>query len=89
MEEKGLEFKVAQMPFADPFQLHIYAALAEQEREFISQRTTAALKAAKDRGVRLGAPVQHIDALAQDWEGKGTQRRPEGCWSHHSAKRVR
>ena len=65
MEEKGLEFKVAQMPFADPFQLHIYAALAEQEREFISQRTKSALKSAKERGVRLGAPVQHIDALAQ------------------------
>jgi len=64
MEEKGLDFKVAQMPYADRFQLHIYAALAEQEREFISQRTTAALQAAKHRGVRLGAPIHHIDALA-------------------------
>lgn len=64
MEEKGLTFKVAQMPYADSFQLHIYAALAEQERAFISQRTTSALKAAKERGVRLGAPVQHIEALA-------------------------
>ena len=65
MEEKGLTFKVAQMPYADPFQLHIYAALAEQERQFISQRTKAALKSAKERGVRLGAPVHHIDELAQ------------------------
>ena len=65
MEEKGLDFKVAQMPYADQFQLHIYAALAEQERAFISQRTTAALQAAKARGVRLGAPVHHIDALAK------------------------
>ncbi len=64
MEEKGLEFKVAQMPYADAFQLHIYAALAEQERQFISQRTTSALKSAKERGVRLGAPIHHIDALA-------------------------
>ena len=64
MEEKGLTFKVAQMPYADAFQLHIYAALAEQERAFISQRTTAALQAAKARGIRLGAPVHHIDALA-------------------------
>jgi DNA invertase Pin-like site-specific DNA recombinase len=64
MEDKELEFRVAQMPFADKYQLHIYAALAEQERDFISARTKAALAAAKQRGVRLGAPVQHIADLA-------------------------
>jgi DNA invertase Pin-like site-specific DNA recombinase len=54
LEDKHLEFKVAQMPHADKFQLHIYAALAEQEREFISKRTKAALAEAKARGVKLG-----------------------------------
>jgi DNA invertase Pin-like site-specific DNA recombinase len=54
LEDKHLEFKVAQMPHADKFQLHIYAALAEQEREFISRRTKAALAEAKARGVKLG-----------------------------------
>ncbi len=54
MEDKKLDFKVATMPHADPFQLHIYAALAEQEREFISKRTKAALAEAKARGTRLG-----------------------------------
>jgi DNA invertase Pin-like site-specific DNA recombinase len=54
MEDKKLNFKVATMPHADPFQLHIYAALAEQEREFISKRTKAALAEAKARGTRLG-----------------------------------
>ncbi len=49
-----VDVKVACMPFADKFQVHIHAALAEQEREFISQRTKAALKAAKARGVQLG-----------------------------------
>jgi len=41
---------------ADPFMLHIYAALAEQERRMISQRTKSALAAAKARGVQLGNP---------------------------------
>ena len=41
---------------ADPFMLHLFAALAEKERSLIAQRTTAALAAAKARGVRLGNP---------------------------------
>jgi DNA invertase Pin-like site-specific DNA recombinase len=50
-------FIVAELgPDVDPFVLHIYAALAEKERALISQRTKAALKAAKARGVQLGNP---------------------------------
>lgn len=39
---------------ADPFMLHLYAALAEKERSLIAQRTRAALAAAKAKGVALG-----------------------------------
>lgn len=80
MEEKGLTFKVAQMPYADAFQLHIYAALAEQEKMFIASRTRAALAAAKERGVRLGAPIHHIDELAAAKKEKALKdaRRVEG-----------
>jgi DNA invertase Pin-like site-specific DNA recombinase len=54
MEDPKITFRVATMPHADKFQLHIYGALAEQEREFISLRTKAALAQAKARGVKLG-----------------------------------
>lgn len=54
VEDKRLTFRVASMPHADTFQLHILAALAQQEREFISLRTKAALNEAKERGVKLG-----------------------------------
>ncbi|ANL55085.1 resolvase/recombinase protein [Rhizobium phaseoli] len=54
MDDPKVKLRVAQMPQADKFQLHIYAALAEQERTFISERTKAALGMAKERGVKLG-----------------------------------
>ncbi|WP_170546530.1 recombinase family protein [Ruegeria arenilitoris] len=54
MDDPKIKLRVASMPSADKFQLHIYAALAEQEREFISIRTKAALAEAKAKGVRLG-----------------------------------
>src|SRR4029077_14738305 len=54
MEDPKVKLRVACMPHADKFQLHVYAALAEQERTFISQRTRAALQVARARGVRLG-----------------------------------
>ena len=75
MEDRELDFKVAQMPYADKFQLHIYAALAEQERFFISQRTRSALKAYKERNPdkKLGAPKQHIEALAKARKDKAKQ----------------
>jgi DNA invertase Pin-like site-specific DNA recombinase len=41
---------------ADPFMLHLYAALAEKERALISQRTKAALAAKKAGGAKLGNP---------------------------------
>ena len=62
MDDKNLLLKVAQMPYADKFQLHIYAALAEQERDFISKRTKAALALAKAKGVKLGGYREGAEA---------------------------
>jgi len=53
--ESGVKFTAIDMPNADRFMLHVYAAMAEEEGRRISERTMAALAAAKARGVRLGA----------------------------------
>jgi DNA invertase Pin-like site-specific DNA recombinase len=47
---------------ADPFMLHLYAALAEKERRLIAERTKAALAAKKAMGVTLGNPHNLTEA---------------------------
>lgn len=54
--ESGVELLCCDMPQANRLTLHILAAVAEHERQMISERTKAALAAAKARGTRLGAP---------------------------------
>ena len=75
MEDKDLEFKVAQMPFADKFQLHIYGALAEQERDFISIRTRSALQAYKQRNPhkKLGSPSYQVEKLNEGKKKKALE----------------
>lgn len=45
---------------ADPFMLHLYAALAEKERALISTRTRDALARAKAAGKKLGGNRGHV-----------------------------
>jgi DNA invertase Pin-like site-specific DNA recombinase len=47
---------------ADPFMLHLYAALAEKERRLISERTKAALAVRKATGTKLGNPTNIQEA---------------------------
>jgi DNA invertase Pin-like site-specific DNA recombinase len=54
--ESGADFIACDMPQANRLTIHILAAVAEHEREMISQRTKAALAEAKRRGTRLGNP---------------------------------
>jgi DNA invertase Pin-like site-specific DNA recombinase len=51
-----VEFVAVDMPSANRLTIHILAAVAEHEREMISQRTKAAPSAAKARGAELGNP---------------------------------
>jgi DNA invertase Pin-like site-specific DNA recombinase len=54
--DSGVEFIAVDNPHANKLTVHILAAVAQHEREMISARTSAALKAAKGRGKRLGNP---------------------------------
>jgi DNA invertase Pin-like site-specific DNA recombinase len=54
--DSGVEFVAVDNPHATRLTLHILAAVAEHERAMISERTKAALAAAKARGRKLGGP---------------------------------
>lgn len=54
LRDSGVQFVACDMPHADAFTVGIMALLAQKERELISERTKAALAAAKARGVQLG-----------------------------------
>jgi len=59
---------------ADPFMLHLYAALAEKERRLISQRTKDALAAKKAQGVGWAASTLALSAPVMR-----PRRAPKSC----------
>ncbi|MGJ0502446.1 MAG: recombinase family protein [Methylocystis sp.] len=54
LQEAGVRFVAVDMPHADNFTVGVLALVAQKEAEMISQRTKAALSAARARGVKLG-----------------------------------
>jgi DNA invertase Pin-like site-specific DNA recombinase len=66
--ESGADFICCDNPTASKLTIHILAAVAEHEAEAISERTKAALAAAKARGVKLGS------ARPGHWEGRERRR---------------
>jgi len=56
LRDAGTNFVAVDMPHATPVTVGIMAVIAEEERRLISERTKAAMKAAKARGVKLGNP---------------------------------
>src|SRR6266849_4699770 len=64
----GADFVACDNPAANRLTLHILAAVAEAEAKAISDRTKAALAAAKRRGIRLGS------ARPGHWKGREARR---------------
>jgi DNA invertase Pin-like site-specific DNA recombinase len=69
--EGEVEVTAADMPEANRFLLHVMAAVAEHEGKAISERTKAALQAAKARGVKLGWSMPSRRAEQQQASQKG------------------
>ncbi|CAH0242694.1 recombinase family protein [Roseomonas sp. CECT 9278] len=73
--EDGISIRAADMPGADDLMLRIYAAMAQKERELISERTRAALAAAKARGTALGGDRGYRPAMGPDAAAAARARR--------------
>jgi len=80
--EAGVEIAAADMPEANRFLLHVMAAVAEHEAQAISDRTRAALAAAKARGVALGWSMPGRAGEQHQAARKGAKRNAEKADQH-------
>jgi DNA invertase Pin-like site-specific DNA recombinase len=65
LRDSNINFVCCDMPDANNFTIGIFALLAQQERELISDRTKKALQSKKDNGFKLGSPKNLTDKSRQ------------------------
>lgn len=80
---KGVRIVAADAPGDSEFIQHIKAAMAQEERKKIRERTVAALAAAKARGVLLGS------ARPGHWDGREDLRRAAALKGSEAARKAR
>jgi DNA invertase Pin-like site-specific DNA recombinase len=73
LQKAGVKFIAADMPEANEMVVGIMALVAQAERRMISERTKAALQAAKARGVRLGNPTRRPPPATAESRARGAQ----------------
>src|SRR3954462_7720611 len=81
--EGGYQICAAEMPGAGCLMMRIYAAMAQKERELISERTRAALAAAKARGRVLGGDRGYRPSVGPDSGAAAVARREAASLAAH------
>ena len=81
--EDGYSVRAVDMPGADDLMMRVYAAMAQKERELISERTRAALAAAKARGRVLGGDRGYRPAVAPCAAAASLAREEEAVRTAH------
>ena len=77
LQKAGVRFVAADMPEANEMVVTIMALVAQAERRMISERTKAALQAAKARGVKLGSPTGQPPKATPESRAKGSATNAE------------
>jgi DNA invertase Pin-like site-specific DNA recombinase len=72
--EEGISIRAADMPGADDLMMRVSAAMAQKERELISERTRAALAAARARGAGIGGGGRRYHRVPLLWLSLGSSR---------------
>ena len=76
LQKAGVRFVAADMPDANEMTIGIMAVVAQAERRMISERTKAALAAAKARGQKLGGRPENLrNGAAGSAAGVATRQR--------------
>jgi DNA invertase Pin-like site-specific DNA recombinase len=70
--ERKVDFTTVEAPDADPFMLHVYAAVAEQERNRIAQRISEALQAKNAKGLPVGT-LKNLKPLNKERSAKAQE----------------
>lgn len=73
LRDSRVDFVCCDIPDANTMTIGIFALLAQQERELISERTQKALQAKKAKGFKLGRPENFSDDARQ--KGRAVYRR--------------
>lgn len=77
LQEEGVKFVACDLPNADEMSINLMAAMAQNERKMIRERTLAALKQAKKRGTKLGAHIPEVKKALDKSRSKGGKTRSQ------------